>query len=308
VLFRSARLIASGLQSRKLPAKVVVAEAGRLDYLMEPAKGTAPGDQIRAFWSPSSPYYLGKTPDPIARVISSHSYFTTWPLPRQIEIREKLRQHLRRVDPRLAYWQTEFCILETNDEVGRGWGRDLGMDTALYVARVIHSDLTIAEASHWSWWLGVSGADYKDGLVYIEAEKSSSASPGDDPLMHDGRVLPSKTLWALGNFSRFVRPGMVRVGVRRRDALLPLDAARELMISAYLDKKARRLVIVSINTSREEIRLSIENLSKEIRFAGKTLESYTTSEADSLRRRTIPADRISIPPRAILTLVGEMQR
>ena len=36
---------------------------------------------------------------------------------------------------------------------------------ALYMARVIHYDLTLAHASSWQWWLAISPYDYKDGLV-----------------------------------------------------------------------------------------------------------------------------------------------
>ena len=51
-----------------------------------------------------------------------------------------------------------------------GGGRDLGMTTALYVARVIHTDLTMANAASWQWWLALSANNYKDGLIYLENE------------------------------------------------------------------------------------------------------------------------------------------
>ena len=66
---------------------------------------------------------------------------------------------------------SEFCILGDNDGF-KGNGRDLGMETALFVANVIHADLTIANASAWQWWLAVSPYDFKDGLVYIDKSKT----------------------------------------------------------------------------------------------------------------------------------------
>ena len=286
------RLISERLQAKGLTSRVVVPEAGRLDYLWW-KKGSPHRDQAWAFWNPSSPCYLGDLPN-IGHAISGHSYFTTWPVSKQVQVRKELGDRLRQTDPKLAFWQTEYCLMESNDEVGGGPGRDTGMDTALYVARVIHSDLTIANATHWSWWLAVSQADYKDGLIYITPER-------DTPVTHDGQVLDSKLLWALGNYSRFVRPGMVRVGVSYDDHRSPLAAATSLMVSAYLDKKTRQLAIVAINptTERQAIHLS--------GVRARSFYTYTTSQARSLRKGASGADNVIIPPRAIVTLAGAVE-
>lgn len=42
---------------------------------------------------------------------------------------------------------SEYCILGDNGGEINGNGRDMGIDPALYLARVIHNDLTIANAS-----------------------------------------------------------------------------------------------------------------------------------------------------------------
>ena len=291
-VYELTRLTAERLHERKLASKIVVPEAARYDYLWW-KEGNPREVQADAFWNPSSPCYLGDLPA-VQHAISAHSYFTTWPLSKQVETREKLSDCLRKIDTKLAFWQTEYCLMESNDEVGGGPGRDTGMDTALYVARVIHSDLTIANATHWSWWLAVSQADYKDGLIYITPER-------DTPVTHDGQVLDSKLLWALGNYSRFVRPGMVRVGVSYDDHRSPLAAATSLMVSAYLDKKTRQLAIVAINptTERQAIHLS--------GVRARSFYTYTTSQARSLKKDTSRAGKILLPPRAIVTLVGSVQ-
>lgn len=292
-VYELTRLVAQGLKDKGLRSQVVIPEAARLDYLWW-KKGNPRQEQAYAFWDRESPCYVGKLPC-VTRAISAHSYFTTWPISKQIEVREQLRDHMSRVDPKLGFWQTEFCILESNDEIGSGHRRDLGMDTALYVARVIHNDLVLANASHWSWWLAVSQADYKDGLVYITPKSDGT------PVTHDGEVSASKTLWALGNFSRFVRPGMVRVGVTYDDNRSPLDIATTLMISAYLDKKTGRLVIVAINCATEE---------QAIRFTdipAKTFVTYTTSDTRSLTKGTASADKLSVPPKSVVTLVGDLR-
>lgn len=96
---------------------------------------------------------------------------------------------------------SEYCILGDNEGEINGNGRDFSMDAAIYMARVIHTDLVEAEASAWHWWLAVSPCDYKDGLVYIDYKKE------------DGDFYVSKMLWGFGNYSRFIRPGFQRIGI-----------------------------------------------------------------------------------------------
>jgi hypothetical protein len=93
---------------------------------------------------------------------------------------------------------SEYCILGDNEGEIKGEGKDLGIDPALYMAKVIHNDLVNANASAWHWWIAISPYNYKDGLVYIDKNKT------------DGDFKSSKMLWALGNYSRFIRPGAVR--------------------------------------------------------------------------------------------------
>ena len=122
-----------------MPTKIVLAEAADLRWLYSNFKKPERGNQID--------YFFNKNKDlkSLKRTISGHSYFTTWPVDTLIAIRQKLNKKL--LSHNLDYWQSEFCILENTDDIGGGKKRDLGIDTALYVARVIHADLTLANAS-----------------------------------------------------------------------------------------------------------------------------------------------------------------
>ncbi len=172
--------------------------------------------------------------------ICYHSYLAD-------QIDEQLVQHRQRLGQAMArypgwrLWQTEYCVMRGPHGKGGG-GRDLGIDTALNVARVIHYDLVLAGVSAWQWWLALSPSDYKDGLVYTNYPK-----PGEPETIRE-----SKLLWAIGNFSRFVRPGMRRIELTgdRHDK-------RGLLGSAYLDPKTKRVVAVYINMGEQpqEVRL-----------------------------------------------------
>jgi hypothetical protein len=63
-------------------------------------------------------------------------------------------------------------------------------------------NLTVVNVSGWQWWTALSQEDYKDGLIYTDWKK-----PGDAET-----IFTSRLLWVLGNYSRFVRPGMRRIG------------------------------------------------------------------------------------------------
>lgn len=296
------RLLGQRLKDRGLATKAAIAEAGMVYSLAGPRGGSKAANQIKEFWDPSSANYVGKVPN-VARVLSAHSYFTTWPISRQIEERQRLARKFTEIDPKLAFWQTEYCILERNDETVGGGGRDLGMTTALFVARLIHSDLTIANATQWTWWLGVTPSDFKDGLVYCDPMPGQDGPGKWTALQRDGKVLPSKLLWAMGNFSRFVRPGMVRVNVAYDDKRSLEDAAKSVMASAYADNKTKQIVIVLINVTQEQQNVKLNGVT----VRDNTLATYTTSESSDLAKGSTPADAITLPPRSVVTLVGTIR-
>jgi len=236
---------------------------------------------LEAFFEPGSSTYVG---DAVAPRISSHSYGTDRPSTGLVTQREELRAALDQY-PDLQYSMTEFCPLGEH-----GPGRDLGMDTALWIARVIHFDLVIAGASDWQWWLAVSPYDYKDGLVYIDR----------DPL--DGEFYESKMLWAMGNYSRFVRPGMVRLDVGRSDNAAHSETLDGLMVSSYLDDDRGIIATVFINWSEESVpvTLDVEGLCVDewipyVTHAGSDLRAFAAVTA---------GQTIAIPGRSVVTLVG----
>jgi O-glycosyl hydrolase len=286
---RAARAIGRSLQAAGLATRVQIPEAGKLTYLREEADKPERGDQIAAFFSPASPLYLGDAPN-VAHQVMGHSYWTTYDPATLVRERVQLRQRMREVDPSLEFWMSEYCLLEDNPEV-KGPGRDLGIDPALYMARVIHADLTLADASAWHWWLAASSGDYKDGLVYVDRDTT------------DGRVFDSKMLWALGNYSRFVRPGMRRIEVERSDGKTAAEAIEGVLVSAYRDPASGREVVVLVNQLRQEVPVRLHAP------GARLLRTYLTSAApgDDLRSTgEQPASReLLLPPRSLLTAVLE---
>ncbi len=287
---RMVRVLDRTLSEHGLPAKILVTEAGKIDDLFQ--SGTAlkgRDNQIEALFSPASPQSIAGLPH-VPPVVAGHSYWTTAPEQGLLAKRQALRAKLDAY--RLGYWQTEVCVMSNDREIGGGGKRDLGMKAALYVARVVHHDLCVAEASAWHWWLAMTASDYKDGLIYV--------TPNADRT--DGAIADSKLLWTLGNFSRFIRPGAVRVGVRAPQA--DVNDPAGLMVSAYVNEQERSVVCVMVNYADrvQPVRLEVAGVG-----VGAFLP-YLTSDAsgDDIKPQpaVMPHARYDVPARAVVTWVG----
>ncbi|GAA4493804.1 glycoside hydrolase family 30 protein [Hymenobacter ginsengisoli] len=283
-----AKALGASLTANKLSTQILLAEAGKLDYLFTAADKPGRGDQIGAFFAnKAAPTYLGSTLH-VAPIMAGHSYFTTSPQAQAVATRQQLASRVASV-PRLAYWQSEYCILGDNAGEINGGPRDLGMAPALYLARVIHTDLTVANAAAWQWWLAISPYDYKDGLVYIDKSKT------------DGQYYPSKMLWALGNYSRFVRPGAVRLAAHLDGAASPTGP----LVSAYRSADGKHLITVVVNGSDAPASLRLELTGRKIGAS----QPYATSAAGDLQPGPAVAAGQAVPvaPRSITTLVSALR-
>lgn len=273
------RILGPDLNNAGLATQIEIPEAGQLNHFYEKANDVERGFQVKEFFSPAAENYVGDVPN-MAHKIAGHSYFTTTNDKVLKEVREKVKNEINNVDPTLEFWMSEFCILGDNDGF-KGNGRDLGMETALFVANVIYADLTVANTSAWHWWLAVSPYDFKDGLVYID--KSETGSP----------VYDSKLLWGLGNFSRFIRPRAQRIFAES-------DEENNIKTAAFKNSNGE-VVLVIINQSEmpKVIQLHGNNIQTE---TGKV---YETSATKSLHLVTGIAvgKNFTVSERSISTVV-----
>ncbi|SHJ06477.1 glycoside hydrolase [Pseudozobellia thermophila] len=286
-LAAATRVIDSVFRVENIAAQLEITEAGAIDYLTgTKKKHHNRSDQIETFFSPSSPDYLGNL-GTLAPKVAAHSYFTTWPVEKLKRERERIAEKLAKY-PSLEYWMSEYCILENNEEI-KGKGRGLGMQTALYVARLIHADLTMANASAWHWWLAMSPYDFKDGLIYHDKNRE------------DGAIHDSKLLWALGNYSRFIRPGAKRISVAY-EGLNTVENLREgLLLSAYKNKDdGIVVVIVNQNDQVGHLKLNMAH------YTANRVEAYITNESYNLQKKhdyPMTDGQIRVLPKSVTTLV-----
>jgi O-glycosyl hydrolase len=278
------------LENSLLTTKIQLPEAAQLNFLYESGGKSGRDNQIYAFFDPSSANYVGDLSS-VSTTVAGHSYFTTWGLNDLVETRKKLASKIDSY-PNLHFDMSEYCPLEDNSEI-EGNGRDLGMTLALYSARVIHTDLTVANAVSWQWWLAISPYDYKDGLVYIDFDK------------YNGNIYDSKMLWALGNYSRFIRPGYQRLGLQRSDLREISQTLSGVMASSYKDPDTGKLVVVAINYSENRIPTIVKSSDN----SAINWKRYRTSVAsdENLKHidNVLATEIIELPARSITTLVQE---
>lgn len=270
------------LQARGLQAQIDVCDSGQIDYLY--SRGSFRGNHIYEFFGTSSGNYIG---DRVPAAISSHSYWTDTTSYGLITMRQLLRNALDNYG--LDYEQTEYCILGDY-----GPNRDFGIDPALYIARTIHCDMTIAQAVSWQWWLGVSPYNYKDGLVYVDKRDT------------DGDYYDSKMLWAVGNYARFIRPGMKRIGAVRSDNALPADSLEGLMLSSYYNASNGVIVTVLVNRTSQNkpVHFNYHNLpvDKPVNYV---VPYVTSASANLTAYASLKADEaINIPSKSVVTIVS----
>jgi O-glycosyl hydrolase len=288
---RVAKLLSEKMIQRGLPMQLEITDAAHIAYLYKYGDKPQRGNQAHEFFAAESENYLGDLSN-LAYKITGHSYYSTYPVSTMLQERMNLNEAITQIDANLEFCQTEYCILEGNEEIN-GNGRDLGIDPALYTARLIHFDLTVAQSSTWYWWLAVSPYDYKDGLVYIDKDKN------------DGTIYDSKILWALGNYSRFVRPGMHRYQVIRSDNQSDEMSSTGLMVSGYGSPDKSKAVFVMVNYSKT-VTYPIKLKTIDNREA-TSVKIYTTSaKSDENLKLSFHEDAgetIGIPPRSVVTVV-----
>jgi glucuronoarabinoxylan endo-1,4-beta-xylanase len=172
------------------------------------------------------------------------------------------------------YWETE---VDTGTASGDSPGD--GIASALLTVTTMHNDLTKANLNAWHyWWLYCSN---NSGCLY-----------------DTGTKVWTKRLWAMGNFSRFVRPGWKRVATSG-------TATSGVLVSAYINPTNNALSIVAINsnTSSKSVSFYISN------NAPCSLTPYETSASKNLGQGSavsVSQSRVTVTLNAqsVTTFVG----
>ncbi|PIF29936.1 O-glycosyl hydrolase [Flavobacterium sp. 9] len=301
-IYSFVKVLSPALQAKGLESKIVVGEGGSYEPLYKTISGKeSRSNQIDYFFGVNSARNIAGLSN-VKKTISAHSYWQAWPLTELVYSRQSAATRAQAVAG-LSLWSSEYCVLESPGTAelpgGAGPGRDLGMPLALWTARIISTDIAVGGVTSWQWWTAISRGDYKDGLIHVD-DGSSNGAGNADYCKNDGYIRDAKTLWALGNFSFFVKPGMVRVQIPSVDNSTSVN---DVMVTAYKDAATKKLVVVAVNISKSAKTYKL-NLSGGT-LADNKLTPYTTSETLSLKKGTaVDATNFVIPAKSVVTYVG----
>ena len=271
--------------------KIVIPEMGEMKMLFEvDADERIPDDIIRSMFYDDGAYSVMQFKN-LYNCLAAHDYWTAYPPSLLVDIRAQVRDSIAGNGRDTKFWASEYCILEKNEEITMPPSPVKSINLGLYVARLIHTNLAVANASAWQWWTAVSlNEDVPIQLLPLEASSGESVK-------YDGLVVTTKMFWATANYSFFVRPGMRRVDVRSLDKeVSPLEAATSLMLSSYTDNAQVVTVIVNYADVDKNISLECDNARK-----GKMYVTSIDKDLQYIGKHRLKS--LTIPARSIVTVV-----
>lgn len=271
-------------------SQILLTEAAQLDFLY--GKTGNATQQTQAFFNPKSKLALTNLKH-LPPLIGGHSYFTDKGDSARIAIRRHVADTTGKYG--VTFWQTEYSMLADGYREGKT-GRIPAIDCALFLSKVIHDDLVYGNAAAWQLWNSWEpGNPDFDTRYYLIALKPANKD------YTDGTTTATKNLWALGHYSRFIRPGMHRLNIMRNDKLTKEQIAQDLMVSAYASEK--QVVLVAINYGNEERVLKPEVSG--IKVKGADVYLTTGEKGVDMRREKIASLKggVKIPGRGIVTIV-----
>ena len=209
------------LTEHSLSTDILPGEAAEWTYLYTIKDDENRSKVLEAFYEPSSSAYIGDLSH-VKKLIGGHSYWTdgTWDGMRNT--RQRMAQAAAQYG--LEVWQTEWSMLGDNYSSTEFGSYDTAttMDIALYMSRVIN-DLTVAGVTSWSYWtsMDISQWGQKDRFLLISLVPNGWTGDGGDTglLRNGGSYEAMPTLWVLGNYSRFIRPGYQRIALNLNERL-----------------------------------------------------------------------------------------
>ena len=282
----------ASLEKKKLSSQILTTEAGMLTYLYG-GKSSA-SKQIQNFYTDTAAYSFNKLKH-VPRFIAGHSYFTDSGDSSIVAVRQHLADTVSKYG--IEYWQSEYSMLGDGFREGTKEKRSQ-MDCALFLAKIINQDLTVGNAAAWQLWNAWEpGSAEFDTRYYLLALKPANAE------YTDGDFTVTKNLWAMGNYSLFVRPGMKRIITSRNDGLNPVNTAQDVMIAAFTGGKDKLvMVVINYTDKARDIVPELKNF-KQI----KEYRTYTTTANvnDNLKPSATQKlnKAITLLPRSVTTIV-----
>lgn len=285
--------------------KILFGEAADLRYLYETRKhktwndipeSERPDLLLSKFCDPKSSEYLLNLKH-MPKFVGGHSYHSHQSSALNKEVREALKKACDTYG--VGYQETEWCMLpcytaKNHGGLPKDWHSDNCADiyAALVLGRLVYGDFVYANSTAWGFWKGMEiKGDY--ALIGLYPEK------GD--LTKGGVARPNKMLWALGNFSLFVRPGFSRIDLTGAD---DLDTVAGL---AFAAPDAKRIVSIFVNSSNAPYDLAL-SLPASWAQRVETVRAFRTDPRMDMGNLHVKnKDDVTLAPLSITTVVVDLK-
>ena len=180
-------------------------------------------------------------------------------------------------------WMTEMFP-------GQGQARDITMKSGLEWAKYVHKYLTETNASLVNyWWILNRNSDSNSGLIHLNLEDNES-------------YILSKRLFAFGNYSKFIRPGDIRMDATAK----PVPG---VYTSAFKNPNSGEfsVVLVNENDTEKELEMSLNNFTAQEVVPFITDATRDLEEGDAIQ---LANGKFSgtLPENSVVTLTGVSDR
>ncbi|OME80231.1 hypothetical protein BK120_20635 [Paenibacillus sp. FSL A5-0031] len=173
-------------------------------------------------------------------------------------------------------WMTEVSKVDSYDP---------GINSGLKFAKQIHDFVTKANVNAWLYWTGAIPGNNDEGLINVNKATSTYQL--------------TKRYYAFGNFSKFIKPGYVRIGASE-------NPQSGVYASAFKDPATGKFTIVAVNDSDSSAEV---NFNPSGFTAGKLTPYTTNSDLNMAKGPNVPLAggkfKTVIPAKSVITFVGE---
>ncbi len=205
--------------------------------------------------------------------IDNHSYWS------DTASKTAFRRWMDANHPEVKLRMSEWCEMVN--------GSDVTMASAFELARVLQEDLTVLDVVSWQNWVAVAPGGYHDGLIYVNEQKKT--------------LNPLKRLWGYGNYSRFIRPGYQRVGIKESSDTKEL---RPVAFTGINEEGKEELVLVVINQTDDDKKFLLD-IPGAVEYTG--INVYETSDSSDLNRikngSYVKGDAVEVSKQSITTII-----
>ncbi len=181
--------------------------------------------------------------------VDNHSYWS------DANAKKTFAANFMKKHPDVKVRMSEWCEMTS--------GRDTSMDSAVNLAIQVHEDMTILNAVSWQYWIAVSCYDYRDGLIYVD--------------LNSHKVTIPKRYYAMGNYSKFIDPGYVRVGTNFKQSGIYTTA-----YTGVNEKGENEVVMVFINENKKPMNIKLDGIDTS---AYNRMGVYVTNKGFSLTEK-----------------------